>query len=159
MIKKRYTAAEIICVILLLGFIVFLFIWHSGETKKTAEELASPVLEITDASEMTRKSEEDAAEAFGFDLSKTEGVVYYRNDNIMDVSELLIVKLNDKTDSDEFKSAVESYVADRKNLYKNYAPQQFALLENCIIDSNGNTLFYCTSKNAEKYYKEFKSNL
>ena len=51
----------------------------------------------------------------------------------------------------------KAYAALR--LYKNYAPQQFALLENCIIDSNGNTLFYCTSKNAEKYYKEFKSNL
>lgn len=159
MIKKRYTVAEIICVILLLGFIVFLFIWHSGETKKTADELAAPVLEITDASEMTKKSEEDAAEAFGFDLSKTEGVVYYRNDNIMDVTELLVVKLNDKADAAEFKAAVESYVTDRKNLYKNYAPQQYALLESCIIDSSGNALFYCTSDNAEKYYKEFKSNL
>ena len=91
--------------------------------------------------------------------SKTEGIAYYSNDSVMDVSELLIVKLNSADDASEFKTAITNRVTDLQNTYKNYAPDQYALLQDCTIKTSGNTVFYCTASNADELYDAFKKAL
>lgn len=155
----RNIALEILCVAALIAFITFLVLSRSGGTEKPVGDVASPVLATLEKGQMTEQSNADAAKAFGFDLSKAEGLVYYENEDIMDVSELLIVKLNDAEDAESFRTAVETYIANQKNLYKNYAPEQYALLEDSILDVSGNTLFYCTAKNADALYDAFRTAL
>lgn len=159
MSRKLYPLLEVLCVAALIAFITFLVLSRSGGTEKPVGDVASPVLATLDKGQMTEQSNADAAKAFGFDLSKAEGLVYYENEDIMDVSELLIVKLNDAEDAESFRTAVETYIANQKNLYKNYAPEQYALLEDSILDVSGNTLFYCTAKNADALYDAFRTAL
>ena len=159
MSRKLYPLLEVLCVAALIAFITFLVLSRSGGTEKPVGDVASPVLATLDKGQMTEQSNADAAKAFGFDLSKAEGLVYYENEDIMDVSELLIVKLNDAEDAESFRTAVETYIANQKNLYKNYAPEQYALLENSILEVSGNTVFYCTAKNADALYDAFKKAL
>ncbi len=159
MTKTVYRVLEILCVALLIGFIVFLFISSSGGTKKSVKELSVPVLKVTDTKAMSKKTAADAAKVFGFDTQKAEGILYYANDNIMDVSELLIVKLNDENDAASFKAAVEQHVTNQENLFKNYAPDQYSLLKNSITEVSGNTLFYCTSLDADAIYEAFQAAL
>ena len=108
---------------------------------------------------MSKQSNADAFKAFGIDFSTTEGTVYYANDSVMDVSEMLIVKLVSPDDAQEFKEAIVSRVTDRENMYKNYAPDQYALLQDCIIKTSGNTVFYCTAKNADELYEAYRKAL
>lgn len=159
MSRKLYPLLEVLCVAALIAFITFLILSRSGGTEKPVGDVASPVLATLEEGQMTEQSNADAAKAFGFDLSKAEGLVYYENEDIMDVSELLIVKLNDAEDAESFRTAVETYIANQKNLYKNYAPEQYALLEDSILDVSGNTLFYCTAKNADALYDAFRTAL
>ena len=157
--NNKYRIAEGICVVLLIVFIIFLFILNSGGTQKRVKEIAAPVLKAADISALQKKTAADAAKVFGFDTQKEEGILYYANDNIMDVSELLIIKLKDEADASEFKEAIETHVTNQKNLFKNYAPDQYALLKDSIIEVSGNTLFYCTSKDADAFYDAFKKAL
>ena len=159
MSRTLYPLLEVLCVAALIAFITFLVRSRSGGTEKPVGDVASPVLATLEKGQMTEQSNADAAKAFGFDLSKAEGLVYYENEDIMDVSELLIVKLNDAEDAESFRTAVETYIANQKNLYKNYAPEQYALLEDSILDVSGNTLFYCTAKNADALYDAFRTAL
>ena len=159
MTKNKYLYLEIGCVAVLLLFIVLLFAAHSGGTQKRVKEIAAPVIQEMDVSEMKRKSAMDAAKVFGFETEKEEGILYYTNENIMDCSELLIIKLKDEKDAPAFKKLVEKRVEDQKNLFKNYAPEQYALLQKSVIEINGNTLFYCTAKNADAVYAAFKKAL
>jgi len=159
MSRKLYPLLEVLCVAALIAFITFLVLSRSGGTEKPVGDVASPVLATLGKGQMTEQSNADAAKAFGFDLSKADGLVYYENEDIMDVSELLIVKLNDAEDAESFRTAVETYIANQKNLYKNYAPEQYALLEDSILDVSGNTLFYCTAKNADALYDAFRTAL
>ncbi len=122
-------------------------------------DVAAPAVKLLEEGQMDKKTNADAAKAFGFDLSKTDGLVYYENTDIMDVSELLVVKLKDAEDAEEFRTAVETYIANQKNLYKNYAPEQYALLEDSILEVSGNTLFYCTATNADALYDAFRKAL
>lgn len=131
----------------------------SGGTRKSIEEVSAPVCLAMKDGQMNRKTNADAIKAFGIDLDKTEGVVYYANDSVMDVSEMLIVKLADPDDAQTVRDAVRNRVTDRENLYKNYAPDQYALLEDCIIKTSGNMVFYCTAVNADELYDAYKKAL
>ena len=159
MSRKLYPLLEVLCVAALIAFITFLILSRSGGTEKPVGDVAAPAVKLLEEGQMDKKTNADAAKAFGFDLSKAEGLVYYENEDIMDVSELLIVKLNDAEDAESFRTAVETYIANQKNLYKNYAPEQYALLEDSILDVSGNTLFYCTAKNADALYDAFRTAL
>lgn len=154
-----FPAVEVLCVAALLVFIVFLCLSRSGGTEKPVDDLAAPVLAQLKDGQMEKKTNADAAKTFGFDLSKADGLVFCEDADIMDVSELLIVKLKDADDAEEFRSAVEQHIADRKNLYKNYAPEQYALLGDSILETSGNTLFYCTAPNADRLYDAFRKAL
>ena len=105
--KNLYRILEIICVVLLLGFIVFLFLSSAGGTQKRVKEIAAPVTQAADISKMSKKTAADAAKVFGFDTEKEEGILYYANDNIMDVSELLIVKVKDEAEIEEKEALIE----------------------------------------------------
>ena len=157
--RRAYKHLEALCVALLFLLIAGISLSNSGGTDKTVDELAAPVLRVLDTSGMTRRTPSEAAGVFGFDRSKEEGAVYYSNDNVMDVTELLIVKLCDRSDAAAFASAIEERVENQKNLYQNYAPEQYSLLENSVIEVSGNTVFYCTAKNADEVYETFKRAL
>ena len=154
-----YKLTEIALVAVLLAFIVAICGFYSGGTKKNIDALAAPVEAAAGELSVTKRTNADAIKAFGFDLSKTEGIAYYADDNVMDVSEVLIIKLRDEKDAPEFKDAIEQRVINQKNLYKNYAPPQYSLLQNCIIESSGNTVFYCTAPNANAIYDAFVNAL
>ena len=157
--KNKYFYLEIACVAVLLIFVTVLCVTRSGGTKKSIEEISAPVSTLLEDGEMIKKTNADAIKAFSFDISKTDGVVYYENPNIMNVSEVLIIKLKNADDAQEFKTAIKKRVENRKNLYKSYAPDQYSLLEKSIIESSGNTIFYCTAKNADELYDAFKDAL
>jgi len=156
---KNYMIYEVLCVVLLFCFIVWVCATHSGGTQKSADEVAAPVISSLRQDQMSKKTNADAGKAFGIDLDKTDGIVYYANDNVMDVSEMLIVKLNDSNDAGEFKTAIQNRVTDQENLYKNYAPEQYALLEDSVIKINGNIIFYCTAVNSDELYEAYKKAL
>lgn len=157
--KRKYVIPELLCVAALAVFIVLLCTSRSGGTQKSMEEVAAPVAALAQSSQMSEKTNADFVKAFGFDLDKTVGAAYYANDNIMDVSECLIVILNDPDDAPVLKAAIEQRVSDRRNLYKNYAPAQYALLGDAIIEVSGNTVFYCTAKNADAFYEAYRKAL
>ncbi len=159
MATKKYRVIEFSVVLLLIVFIIAVCGIYSGGSKKNINEITPPVEEILKSSSVTKKSNGDAVKAFGFDLNKTEGLAYWSDDNVMDVSEVLIVKLNDEKDVSEFKEAIETHIVNQKNLYKSYAPKQYSLLENSVVESSGNMVFYCTAKNAGDIYEAYANAL
>ena len=108
---------------------------------------------------MSKKSVVEASKTFGFDSDKEEGILYYNNDNIMDCSELLIIKLKNPDDASEFTELIKKRVENQMNLFKNYAPDQYSLLKSCIIETSSNVIFYCTSPKADEVYAAFKKAL
>ena len=159
MSKLRYRIPEVLCVTALIAFIVLLIFSRSGGSEKPVDEIAAPVIKAMDEGQMTRQPKADAAGAFSIDLSQAEGLVYYANDDIMDVSECLILKLKDESDAESVQASIEAHIASQKNLYKNYAPEQYALLNDSLLEVSGNMIFYCTAKNADALYDAFRAAL
>lgn len=159
MLKNKYQLYELICVAVLAVFVTLMLVFSSAGTNKTVQELTSPVAKLGESAALTERTALNASSVFGFDLSIAEGVLYYENEDIMNVSEILIVKLNDRSDAPALKEAVENRVKEQQELYKNYAPDQYSLLTNSIVEVKGNVLFYCTGTNAGEAYEAFKKAL
>ena len=159
MTEFGFKLKEGILTALLVVFIAFLFIRASGGTDKPMAEIAPPVLAELESAGLTEKTAIEAAKVFVYDRDKAAETVYSANESVMDVSEVLMIKLADSADAQEIKAAIEKRVEEQKNLYKSYAPQQYALLERCVIQVSGNTVFYCTAENADRAYDTFKNQL
>lgn len=159
MTKRIYTIVEVLCVVALVAFIIVLCTERSGGTDKSAEEVAAPIAAAIEDVELLEKNNADIVKTFGFDTAKTDGAAYYASDNVMEVSEVLVVKLKDPSDAQAFQDSISKYVVNQQNLYKNYAPEQYSLLTDCMIEVSGNTVFYCTAKNADALYEIFQKSL
>lgn len=156
--KTLYLVLELLCVALLIAFIVTLFLTRSGGTDKDLGALSAPVIEqLPDGMEALSNAE--AAKVYGLDLDLVESLAAFEDPDIMDVSEVLLVKLNDEKDAAVCRAAVEKHIAEQKNLYKSYAPEQYALLEDCVLETRGNLLFYATDETADTLYDAFRKAL
>ena len=71
---KNYMIYEVLCVVLLFCFIVWVCATHSGGTQKSADEVAAPVISSLRQDQMSKKTNADAGKAFGIDLDKTDGI-------------------------------------------------------------------------------------
>lgn len=82
--------------------------------------------------------------------------------NYMDVSELLVIKVNDPAQLDLVEAAVDTRNAMQQESFGGYGPEQVALLDNYEFKIVGNTLFYCVSPDAstlkDTFVKSIKNN-
>ena len=157
--NKKYLIPEVLCVLALIAFIVILCTARSGGTQKDVKEVAVPIVEAVEEVELTEQSNAEIVKTFGFDTATTAGAAYYASDNVMEVSEILLIKVQNSSDVPALKEAIEKHVVNQQNLYKNYAPEQYSLLTDSIIEVSGNTIFYCTAKNADELYEIFRKSL
>ncbi|MGL4449731.1 MAG: DUF4358 domain-containing protein [Sarcina sp.] len=77
----------------------------------------------------------------------------------MDVNELLILKLKDISNVDSIKDIIDARVESQIETFGSYGPTQCALLEDYILKSKGNYIFYCVSSDNEKIYEIFKESI
>ena len=157
--KNKYLIFEILSVLALVSFVVLFILSHSGGTQKEISAVAAPVVQEVGEGAVTEQSAAEAVKTFRLDKSVTDGIAYYKNENIMDVTELLLVKVANEADAASVAEGIQNHVANQKNLNKNYAPQQYSLLQNSIIAVSGNTVFYCTAENANAVYEAFQKAL
>ena len=77
----------------------------------------------------------------------------------MDVNEILILKLKDNSNIDAIKDAIDARVESQIQTFGSYGPTQCALLEDYIVKSKGNYIFYSVSPDNEKIYEIFKESI
>ena len=154
-----YRIAELLCAAALIGFILFAAAAHTGGTQKTAKELEASFADALTAGGMARQTRRAAEDRFGLPPEKTAGVVYYANESVMDVSELLIVLVQDPAETAGIRQSILAHIEEQKALYRSYAPAQYALLENSVVAVSGNAVFYCTAENADELHDRFDRSL
>lgn len=154
--RFRLRAAEIILMIFLVIYIVLVF--YMGNSRNVEMGVISEV--ITGQFELNgleSGSDNTLKRYFGLDASVYEGYVLYNSDNLMNVDELLIVKVKDTGQLDDLEDAVDTHLDSQINKFHGYGTNQEELLQNAIIQERGNYFFYAVSDHAEQWEKVFLS--
>ncbi len=151
-------SGEILCVVLLAVFIMF--ICSSDDVSdKTAKQVAVPVVQAFDTSELTFINKKQLKKQLKLDADNFDGYYYFASQDIMDVREVLVIKLKDVSDAQDVMSIISSRLDEKDALFEDYAPEQSALLKSHILTSESGFIYYAVGENAAEGLKAFKSSL
>lgn len=147
---------EILCVVLLVLFIVFI----SSESKistKSADEIFESVTKSVDISALSKQKAKKFEEEFSLSAENYESVIYYGSSSVMEVRELIIVKLKDTSDKDELISAMETRTEKKTKLFEGYAPVEGEMLKNHLITEKDGFVLFAVCDDTAKVLSAFKS--
>lgn len=96
---------------------------------------------------------------YGLNVNDYEGVVLYISDSNMGAEELLIVKLADTSQAEAVESAVQTRIENQENSFEGYGVAQYQLLQEHVLDVEGNYVFFMVHKDAQKAQKAFLNSL
>ena len=96
---------------------------------------------------------------YGLNVNDYEGVVLYISDSNMGAEELLIVKLADTSQAEAVERAVQTRIENQENSFEGYGVEQYQLLQEHVLDVEGNYVFFMVHKEAQKAQKAFLNNL
>ena len=151
-------AIRIAMVVLLIVFIVVM-----GSDKKSSDadmtDVANAVTAVLDMSSVQEASTLDLKKYYDLTASDYEAVVFYSPVTNMDAEELLIIKLKDTSQADTVEEAINKRLETQKNSFEGYGAEQTALLEDHILDVQGNYILYVVNTNAAKADEAFRGSL
>ncbi len=149
---------EIACVVLLAVFIAVMLAGNAGSSK-TAEEVFTPVVSQVDLDTLKVRDNKVIVKEFSFGEDDVENVIYISSDSVMEVRELLLVEAKSSDDVQKLTELIKTRVESKKALFKNYAPEQSALLENYTLVKKGKFILYTVYDSPEKIVSAFKKAL
>ena len=155
---SRQRFFEILCTVLLAVFIASMLAGNAGSSK-TAEQVFEPVIEQVDLEVLKVRDDKVLVKEFSFGAKDVENVIYISSDSVMEVRELLLVEVKSTEDVQKITELIRSRVESKKALFKNYAPEQSALLENYVLVKKGKFILYTVYDSPEKIVKAFKKAL
>ena len=155
---KKYRIAEIICIVIL---VVFIGVLSADETAsdKTVKEVAGAVIAEVDIKGLTKQSEMQIKKELSLTADSYDGIYYVKSDEVMDVRELLIIKLKDNQSSEEAIKKIEKRIKDKQTLFEGYAPEQSAMLQNYVLKQKAGFIFYCVLNENETAVSVFNKTL
>lgn len=149
---------RIAMVVLLIIFVIVL-----GSDKKSSSadmaDVSGAVISSLDMSSVQEAGSLDLKKFYGLTASDYEDVVFYSPVTNMDAEELLIIKLKDTSQADAVEEAINKRLQTQKNSFEGYGAEQTALLQDHILDVQGNYILYVVNANASRADEAFRNSL
>ena len=155
---KNIRLKEILCVVILLVFI-FLITNNNQISDSIPEDVFGAVCASVNVDGLNKSKNEKFKKEFGFSVGEFESVCYMSSDAVMDVREILIVKLSETSPTDELTESIKKRVEEKQALFKGYAPEQSALLEKYVFQKKGGFIFFAVSETPGEALKAFRKAL
>lgn len=149
MIKKT------IFVVVLISFLAI--VYANGNAKDVPlRDIDALLRKETNIEKMAKCNNRDLMQFISLDYEQFDSHLYYKGKEALSVEEILIVKVNSKDILSAIKDKVEERIESQITTFEGYGPEQVAMLGNAIVTTKGNYLFYCVSKNPDKFEEVFK---
>ena len=130
------------------GIILFVFLRNS-ESLVPAQEVFDKVSATVESEKMELSTDRYFKKYYGLNAADYDGVLYYAPVSNMDAEELLIVKLKSTDQAEELTEAILKRQAGKEQSFEGYAPEQYALAQDYILDVKGNYILFVIDPNAE----------
>lgn len=143
---------QLIVIIFLMGFI--LYVSHRDYYRDVElKTIETEALKVEYFDELTKFSASEIKKDYGFNINDYGEAFYYGHESIMESGKVLLIKLNNEESGNSIVSAIDKKNNELKKLFQSYAPDQYTLLNDCILEQKGNYILYVVSEDAEKIEK------
>ena len=159
--NKSLSPLTPIRILMVVGLLVFIIMLQMGppDSQSSLEEVSQAVSGSVSLEGMEESSNQMFKKFYGLNANDYEGVALYAPASNMDAEEILIVKLKDSSQAEAVTSAVNKRLETQKSSFEGYGIEQFDLLEDHILDVQGNFILYVVHPDASKADQAFKDSL
>lgn len=145
--------------VLALFFFIGSILYGEANSKALLSAVEEAVVLEMDVSGMEKASNRMVKRLYGLNVNDYEGAVLYVSAFNMNVEEILIVKLKDKSQGKEVQAAAENRRDTQLTNFDGYGVEQCKLLKDSILDVKGNYVLFVVSSEAKKAEKAFLGSL
>lgn len=155
--RRHWTIFHILEIVIMAALLVFMIVMlTSGKTKVVPiEEIRAQMEAIPSVKELQKKEMSDAAKTLGVDAALLEEGIYYSVDDIMNVNELLIVRVEDDENRQKVIEAAEKYLAEKTASFDGYGTNQFGLLSSAVTTEKGTYYFFGVGEDVLEWETQF----
>lgn len=159
--NKSLSPLTPIRILMVVGLLVFIIMLQMGtpDSQSSLEEVSQAVSGSVSLEGMEESNNQMFKKFYGLNANDYEGVALYAPASNMDAEEILIVKLKDSSQAEAVTSAVNKRLETQKSSFEGYGIEQFDLLEDHILDVQGNFILYVVHPDASKVDQAFKDSL
>ena len=147
-----FTALKIIALVLMVIFIISEYSFDR-ESKAAFEDVSKAVSERFSQKNVITGDNQMIKRLYGIDPNEYSDVLLYYPSTNMGSEELLLV--NDLSQQETVKKAMEERVDSQKNVFEGYAPDQVAMLEKAKVDVEGNYILMVSAENPDEIVSDF----
>lgn len=147
---------------LMICFVLFIGWMLASESSDSASAISDVENAVTGAADLElyeKEGNQMIKKIFGLNAADYEGIVYYKGHEALDVHEILIVKLKDRSQASAVTEAIQNRIDTQIESFTGYGTDQIRLLNNHEVSVNGNYVFYAVSENAAELLKAYKQSL
>ncbi|MCI7813242.1 MAG: DUF4358 domain-containing protein [Lachnospiraceae bacterium] len=155
---KIMRGLKYICVVALVFFIGKM-LYGEASSKALIDTVEEAVVSSMDVSGMEKANNRMVKRLYGLNANDYEGVCLYISSFNMNVEEILIVKLKDKSQGKTVEAAAENRRSTQLTNFDGYGVEQCKLLNDSILDVRGNYVLFVVSADAKQAEKAFLKSL
>ncbi|WP_018591690.1 DUF4358 domain-containing protein [Terrisporobacter glycolicus] len=126
---------------------------------KSVDQIESQMQQEVKFDKMKKGDSKSLKRFYKLNANDYDGVALYTPESTMDVSEVLIVKVKDKSQIESLEDSIESRVKYQLQSFSGYGPEQSALVDNYELKSKGNFVFFAISENAQQIKEAFLNSI
>ena len=154
--KKSVSVLTIIRIAMVAALLIFFIVFQVGNKSSNAslESVSENVVGTLDLEGMQESNNRMFQKFYGLDAEDYEGVTLYSPASNMDAQELLIVKLKDTSQAEAVTEAINSRLETQMNSFEGYGIEQYAMLEDHVLDVQGNFILYIVQYHFSGFFRK-----
>lgn len=127
----------------------------SKDSKKdvSISKIGENISKVTDLSKMKQGDNSKLKKLYKIDANQVEEFILYTSQSNIKADEIAIIKVKDSNNINEIKEKVEKRLNKQTSSFKDYLPEEYALLEKHVLKENGDYIIFVVSKDVDKIEK------
>lgn len=150
--------AKYVIVLLLLAYVIFLMLREGGNSV-TIDTIEQNILQVSEMEGMSKANMQDFKKYYGLNAAEYDGVSLYIPDDVMSVSEVLVVKVHNKSQTEAIETAMEKRLQTQKKNFEGYGAVQTKLIESAVVKTKGYYVLLVISEDADEIEIAFDKSI
>ncbi len=127
--------------------------------EKTIKEIEKTMINQVELKKMEKGDSKTLKRFYQLNANDYDGVLLYTPESTMDVNEMLIIKVKDKSQIESLEDSIDSRINYQLQSFSGYGPEQCSLVDNYELKTKGDFVFFAISENAEELKEAFLDSI
>ncbi|MFB5266426.1 DUF4358 domain-containing protein [Paenibacillus enshidis] len=123
--------------------------------KLSAAEVGKSIEQTVDLKEMKKGDHAKLQKLYKLDADIVEDFILYTSVSNVKADEWAVIKVKEQTQAEIVKEKIEERIAAQKIKFADYRPDEYFLVENHVLKTEGRLVFFAVSKEANQMERAF----